>query len=257
MEKYFIVADVHGFYDEMMTALNEKGFDIENPNHIFVSLGDLFDRGKQPNEVLDFVIGLPEERRILILGNHELLMEQALSRGFFNYTDYCNGTKGTAYRLTNSEHDEDAILNLKKDQRWKDYIRACQFYAEIGDNIFVHGWIPSIRVPSSWGGIGGLYEYKYDWREAPIYDWKEATWINGMSAWYQKVREPGKTIWCGHWHTSWGHYHLHGEGVEFAEKPSDVEHFEPFKDEGIVAMDACTAHSHKINCEVIEIQVAY
>lgn len=45
--KYFIVSDVHSFYDEMMTALNESGFDKTNPDHIFVSLGDLLDRGDQ------------------------------------------------------------------------------------------------------------------------------------------------------------------------------------------------------------------
>ena len=33
MKKYFIVADVHGFYDEMIDALNEAGFDKNNENH--------------------------------------------------------------------------------------------------------------------------------------------------------------------------------------------------------------------------------
>ena len=56
--KYFIVADVHGFYDEMIEALNRAGYDPDNKNHTFVSLGDMFDRGEQANEVLDFLVQL-------------------------------------------------------------------------------------------------------------------------------------------------------------------------------------------------------
>ena len=48
MKKYFVVSDVHGFYDEMKKALDNAGFDIANPDHIFVSCGDLLDRGRQP-----------------------------------------------------------------------------------------------------------------------------------------------------------------------------------------------------------------
>ena len=66
MKKYFVVADVHGFYDEMIKALNENNFDINNPDHIFISLGDLLDRGRQPRECLDFVNNLPDDRKILI-----------------------------------------------------------------------------------------------------------------------------------------------------------------------------------------------
>ena len=43
MKTYFIVADVHSFYDEMIKALNGAGFDVNNSMHIFVSLGDLLD----------------------------------------------------------------------------------------------------------------------------------------------------------------------------------------------------------------------
>lgn len=39
--KYFCVADVHGFYNEMMSALNNAGYDKNNPNHVFCSCGDL------------------------------------------------------------------------------------------------------------------------------------------------------------------------------------------------------------------------
>ena len=37
MKKYFVFGDVHSFYDELMAALSEKGFDINNPNHLVIS----------------------------------------------------------------------------------------------------------------------------------------------------------------------------------------------------------------------------
>lgn len=80
MKTYFIVADVHGFYDEMIKALNGARFDVNNPMHIFVSLGDLLDRGSKPLQCLRFVNSLPEDRKILIKGNHEDLMEEMIAR---------------------------------------------------------------------------------------------------------------------------------------------------------------------------------
>ena len=77
MKKYFIVADVHGYFDILNQSLKEAGFDENNPEHFFVSLGDLLDRGKQPRECLQFVNSL--ERKILIRGNHEDLMEEMIA----------------------------------------------------------------------------------------------------------------------------------------------------------------------------------
>ena len=250
MKKYFIVADVHSFYDEMMTALNEKGWDSNNPDHIFVSLGDMFDRGPQSCEVMDFLMSIPEDRRIFILGNHELLMEEMIARGGILYHDITNGTVRTATDLADTRDPDEACLILRTNKDWNNYIRSCQPYAEIGDNIFVHGWIACYTI-----GEYNVYPAAYDlnWRNATIKQWKNATWINGMEAWDNGVREYGKTIWCGHWHTSWGHAKLHHYGVEWPEDGGKA-HFSPFKDEGIVAMDACTAYSHKVNCEVIEME---
>jgi len=258
MKKYFVVADVHGFYDEMITALNNVGYDRNNPDHIFVSLGDAFDRGNQANEVLDFLTQTPEDRRIFILGNHELLMDEALHRRSFLYHDMTNGTKSTAYQIGEAFYDEDACINMLNDWRWKEYFNSCVFYAEVGDNIFVHGWIPCDIHP---GYYGERYIYNPGWKDAPISEWKEATWRNGMEAWNNGVKIPGKTIWCGHWHTSWGHQMLHRDGVQFLSKASDwekelygnYEKFTPFEDDGICAMDACTVYSHIVNCKIIEV----
>ena len=248
MKQYFIVADVHSYYDEMMKALTEKGWDINNPDHIFVSLGDMFDRGPKSREMLAFLTSLPENRRIFIMGNHEILMNNMIHRGGALYHDITNGTMKTAADLTGYDYDEDACAAMLDNEDWKNYFNSCQFYAEVGDNIFVHGWIPCSE--STYYGNANFYYYNPNWRKESARTWVDATWVNGMEAWRQGAREYGKTIWCGHWHTSWGHSHLHNYGVEWPEDGGKA-HFSPFKDEGIVAMDACTAFSHKVNCEVI------
>ena len=70
-----------------------------------------------------------------------------------------------------------------------------------------------------------------------------------MEDWYNGWRFKDKIIVCGHWNTSFGNYKYHHIGSgEFQQDSS----FEPFIDEGIIALDACTAYSKKINILVID-----
>ena len=71
MKKLFVVSDVHSFYTELMSALQSAGFEMDNEEHIFVSCGDLLDRGPDAKKCLEFVNSLPDYRKILIRGNHE------------------------------------------------------------------------------------------------------------------------------------------------------------------------------------------
>ena len=52
----------------------------------------------------------------------------------------------------------------------------------------------------------------------------------------QTVSEAGKTIVCGHWHSSYGHSKFEGKRTEFG-KDAD---FIPYAALGIIALDACT-----------------
>jgi hypothetical protein len=114
---------------------------------------------------------------------------------------------------------------------------------EINNYIFVHGWIPC-----------NPYSGKVDenWRDV---DWDEARWINGMSAWHKGARLENKTIVCGHFHASWGHSHIHQDRKEYPAKNRKDwrESFVPFVDEGIIAIDACTAYTEFCNCLVVEV----
>ena len=73
--KYYVVADVHGFFDELKLALTEKGFFTDTEPHKLIVCGDLFDRGKQATELQEFILDLlAKDEVILIRGNHEDLM---------------------------------------------------------------------------------------------------------------------------------------------------------------------------------------
>ena len=45
MKTYFVCSDIHGFYKEWVKSLKEAGFNKNNPEHILIVLGDIFDRG--------------------------------------------------------------------------------------------------------------------------------------------------------------------------------------------------------------------
>ena len=74
-KKFFVIADVHSFYDEMKQALDTAGFDINNPEHVLISCGDVLDRGPKSIDVLEFLMSVPKERRVFVRGNHEDLLE--------------------------------------------------------------------------------------------------------------------------------------------------------------------------------------
>ena len=96
--KYFVSADIHGFYDEWISALKEKGFDINNPEHKIIVCGDLFDRGRQPKQIIDFILS-NKDKFILIRGNHEDLMEDMIERNSSTIADLSNGTAHTIIDL--------------------------------------------------------------------------------------------------------------------------------------------------------------
>ena len=103
--KYYVVADVHGYFDELQAALTEQGYFMDSEPHKLVVCGDLFDRGKQAKELQTFILDLLEkEEVILIRGNHEDLAVELLhdwpQGGYLRSYHHSNGTVGTVCQLT-------------------------------------------------------------------------------------------------------------------------------------------------------------
>ena len=107
IKKLFVVSDVHGYLSPLQAALATVGFDENDPSHMFVCCGDLFDKDNLNEALLDFISGL--QRKILILGDRE-------------------------ESLSESEEIPEALRTL---------IRSMRNYYETEHYLFIHGWIPS------------------------------------------------------------------------------------------------------------------
>lgn len=254
--RYYVVADIHSFYDEMVTALKDKGFYEDKEPHKLIILGDLFDRGDQSVEMQNFVLDLmAKDMVILIRGNHEDLMMDLLNNAKYYFNSgiavshhWSNGTVKTAADLAGVDIYNTDYQQLANKLAATPYITkiipAMLNYYETEHYVFVHGWIPCDSLRKF---TGKTYLKKEGWRESHNREWEDARWINGMEAYQCGVKEEGKTIVCGHWHCSWGHCYLEGDGPEFAKNSN----FDPFIADGIIALDACTGYSRRVNCVVL------
>lgn len=255
--RYYVVADPHGYYSALMEALEEGGFFKDEQPHKLIICGDLFDRGPEAVQLQQFVLNLMrEDKVILIRGNHEDLALQMLNtwhrESYWQYHHRANGTVDTVCQLTgstmdalfyNAERIGRGFLNGPYVQR---IIPQMVNYFETTRYIFVHGWIPSTSVQID--DSHTQYVKIPDWRNASEEQWSKARWINGMLAAHTGAVEDGKTIVCGHWHCSYGHAHYERNGGEFDNNPD----FSPYYGKGIIALDACTASTHKVNCIAID-----
>jgi serine/threonine protein phosphatase 1 len=170
MIKYFVVSDIHGFYDIFINSLTEKGFDINNSDHKVIICGDIFDRGNQAKELLYFLLELQKYNRlILVKGNHEDLLEdcydQLEAEVNISHHHWRNGTLDTIAQLTDTnKYDLVSGLynfkNIKKQLKpYFELISNAVNYYELKDYVFVHGWIPP-RTEDIY------YKYDPNWRNA-------------------------------------------------------------------------------------------
>ena len=243
MPKFFVTSDIHSFMNPLKRALDEKGFDPTNKDHWLVVCGDCYDRGDDSELVLNYLMSL--ERKILIRGNHDLLLRDLCERGFPYRHDFHNGTTITVYDLGDAGAGNDFEKCCEVTQnKLREYNNLLVNYFETQHYIFVHSWIPIIFQN------GGLYKYDKNWRNATNDQWELAMWGNPFELAEQGLNQTGKTIIFGHWHASAGWARAEGRS-EFGEDAK----FEPYYGDGYIAIDGMTALSHKVNMLVIEDEV--
>lgn len=259
MPKFFVISDVHGYYDEMKKALDDAGFDPLNSEHWLISCGDNFDRGPEPIEVMKYLQGLP--RKILVKGNHCSLLQDLCDRGYPGAHDYSNGTFDTVceFGRAGEGNDFDRCC-LVTHQRTKNFIDSMVNYFETKNYIFVHGWIPVVckdDMPMYYRH-NRQFEFNSDWRSAHYSEWEQARWLNGIDMARKGFVEPEKTIVCGHWHCSYGHYIDALKDALANDTDLKVEEFgttaiwEPYYSNGVIAIDRCTAYTGEVNVLVLE-----
>lgn len=255
--KYYVVSDLHSFYTPFMKALEESGFFTDSEPHKLIICGDLFDRGNEPLEtekaVSEFLDG---GDAILIRGNHEDLMVEMLD--FLEKTDdpfsilgthfERNGTLKTLCDITGRPLEDvltkpmEVVSEMRGTVAYTKLFPAARDFFETSHYVFVHGFIPCREINE---GFGAPLPTFNDWRNGNTVDWNCARWMDYLKAITYGIRVPGKTVVCGHRSVRYGNADYLGI--------TDPEHvYDPFYYDGIIAIDATTVLSGKVNCLVIE-----
>lgn len=265
MKKYFVSSDIHSFYFYWREALNANGFQVDNPEHIVVICGDLFDRGDYSQNCFDFIKLMHSQNRLIyIRGNHEDLLIEAVNdiqkMREIGRHHISNGTIKTISQITDINvynilcYAFDQFQFNSKIRELIEFINeVCVDYYVLGNYIFTHGYIPC-RVDNYtqvYHRNGAIYKYDENWKNG---NWNEARWICGFDAWRSNVSIPDHTIVFGHWHNSYGHSLINNDGTEWGPDSN----FKIFKatnksnNSTIVGLDACTAYTNNVNCFVID-----
>ena len=238
-KKLFVVSDIHSYYTPLKKALDEKGFDPNNENHWLIVCGDAFDRGGESEDVLHFLMSL--ERKILIKGNHDILLEKLCHRKAPYMHDYSNGTIKTLEDLGDMgmgySFEKCCEVCWNKTAAYRDSLVN---YFETKNYIFVHSWIP-------FTAIEGYIKYDPDWRKSINKQWEDAMWVNPFDMVVAGLNQTGKTIIFGHWHCSAGHKMLGHCNDEFK-----YAIWEPCYTNDAIGIDRCTAHTGEVNVLVLE-----
>lgn len=143
--KYFVMSDIHGHYKEMMKALKETDFDMNNPHHKLIINGDMFDRGNQSKEVFEFLYPLNQtEKAIILKGNHELFLEEFLNGDKKSVEFNCtyNGFKKTLLSFIPDYDNISFVEAYKKlDKQYpylKEWLFNLPFYFETKKYVITH-----------------------------------------------------------------------------------------------------------------------
>lgn len=247
MPKFFVVSDLHSHLKPLLKSLQEKGYDPTNPDHWLIVCGDIFDRGDESEELFKWLMSI--ERKILVKGNHDILLDECCMREFPYSHDKHNGTVKTIWQLGNSKEFDECCRNTWN--RLARYRELLVNYFETKNYIFVHSWIPcnveeKPHPADKWIPLT-TYTYNADWRNANDVEWEEAMWGNPFVRWEQGLNKTGKTIVFGHWHCSTGHRMLGHCNDEF-----EYAIWEPCYADGIIGIDRCTAYTGECNVIVLE-----
>lgn len=245
MKKYFVFGDVHGEYDVMVKGLDDSGFEKDNPNHIVISLGDLFDRGLQNIQVLEFVYDLwKKDRLINIRGNHDEFLLDYLSDGdmhlaFINIVH--NGMNTTIYEFAEFDDPKKAMSHYEiaaeiinsKYPKLKEFLRYGIDSYDLGKYNFTHA--------------GYSWSNKYEFEEEPLWE------VNNWSKTPDFIKFfPESNLYDPKKIYVFGHYHAFRLRKAFQDYHSNKPDPEKFVYKNFIGLDSCVNATFKMEVLVIE-----
>jgi len=220
----------------MKQSLDKAMYDKNNPKHHLIVLGDLFDRGTETIEVLEYLYELNKEKKAtIILGNHDNFLLDFLdnnhSKVSFNIEH--NGFGNTIEQLSGldleiNSYDEIELSIRIRYPYLKEWLNSFPLYYELGTYIFVHGGID-----------GGML------------DWKSMT-SKREFLWNREINLPrviDKIVVAGHHRVATIRKKTKDYKLLFQTSP---ELFDILYDEGKILIDRFVEKSKEINVLVLE-----
>lgn len=278
--KYYVISDLHGFLKPFTNRLKELGYDKANPNHTLVVLGDVFDRGEDTWRIYNYLTALPQDRLVLVKGNHEYLLIKALDKKCPDHYDFTNGTVHTICRMAaegdNTREADELYGQVKMGwdidscdgdfyELWRTTCEAAKKtdiykwlvsedwtdYFETMNYVMVHSFVPVTPIfPRGYDalltGIYNGYTYAFEpdknWRNATKLAWSLACWGNPIVWQKAGMFTDKKVLVCGHYATGYIREHLGLDGDDFS----------IFEGYGMVAIDGMVAATGVANVFVCE-----
>lgn len=244
---YFVCSDIHSSASIFKNALFDAGFDISNDSHILIICGDIFDRGNETLETYNFILSIPQKRRILIRGNHEWLYKRLLYKTFPDLHDFQNGTVKTFCQIAGKKYenyyDKDSlaadwksIIDELKQSKITDFIFSDEWvnFYELENYIFVHAFIP-LNYDGS---------YNPNWRNSTDLEWNDAVWKCPWALYKSGLYLEDKTLVCGHWSTS--------DFFENIDKDYTKANCPIYYNNRLIGLDANTICTKRMNVFVVE-----
>ncbi|MBQ9117336.1 MAG: metallophosphoesterase [Clostridia bacterium] len=243
-KKIFAVSDIHGHSSLFREALAKAGFRRDDPEHLLVVCGDYFDRGSENRAVYNYLDSL--KNKVLIRGNHDENLDNILLNGKLTLADHMNGTEKTVIEFFRGDYipEFNFVYTDEKCDGYRElrpFLDGLYDYFETEHYIFAHGWLPI--EPQGEDGIPSLAP---DWRYATPAMWHGAVWTEWNKVYPYRPMPQGKTIIVGHRGTD------HASAFD-PERPKGCS--EPFFGEGMIAIDALTVVSGRVNILVLEDEI--
>lgn len=171
MAKY-VMSDLHGCYDKFIEML--KVIQFSDKDELYI-LGDIFDRGPQPIDILDYIIN--HKNITLLKGNHEKMFEEYFVEGDMSLWYYNGGETTLSNIMRHGYEYEYSVYN---------YIKKLPIIKVVDKFILVHA---GLYLPKNCNDLS--LEELLELQEEDINLWTR-DYI------YSDIQYKDYTIICGH-----------------------------------------------------------
>lgn len=193
---HYVIGDIHGCYDEMMSLINK--IETEDSTAEFVFVGDFLDRGPQVLQVLDWAMRhiTPEGKYRSVLGNHEDMTAE-WGHAFLSCV-----SDGKTDQYPGHRYDLDLLLKKENKLTTENIVKILSFIESLPLEIDItlkdiDTEYTTYRIVHAWVGDGICEEdrqkFKILWnREDVVHDRPGEIIVHGHTPTIKERERPGR-----------------------------------------------------------------